>query len=207
MDHIVSQDGARANSTKRGRSHHTTVLHGSAVLVASRDMDGARLWYFAYGSNLCRDIFIDRRGMRPMEVRVGRLDGYRLCFDLPIGSGERAVANLIADPAAHVWGALYHLTAAQCEHLDRTEGVPNGIYCRREVSVTDGGGMSVAAFTYESSRRVTARKPSPRYMNLLLAGAREHGLPDPYLTFLRSFALAIDEREEALGQLSLFPRK
>jgi cation transport regulator ChaC len=163
------------------------------------------LWYFAYGSNLCRATFLGRRRMRPLETRVGRLDGYRLCFDLAVGSGERAVANLIADPSAHVWGALYHLTSDQCQHLDRTEGVP-AVYSRRAITVVDAIGAAVAAFTYESALRRESRKPSPRYMNLLLSGAREHGLPQVYVDYLRSIGLARDEREEASGQLVLFPR-
>jgi gamma-glutamylcyclotransferase (GGCT)/AIG2-like uncharacterized protein YtfP len=167
----------------------------------------ANLWYFAYGSNLCRATFLGRRRMQPLEIRVGRLEGYRLCFDLPVGPGERAVANLIADAAAHVWGALYHLTPDQCRHLDNTEGVPSGVYRRLAVTVSAAGGSAVAAFTYESGLRAESRKPSPRYMNLLLSGAREHGLPAEYVAFLRSFALARDEREEASGQLVLFPRR
>jgi cation transport regulator ChaC len=168
---------------------------------------GAAIWYFAYGSNLCRATFLGRRRMRPLETRVGRLDGYRLCFDLAVGDGERAVANLAADMDAHVWGALYLLTAQYCEILDRTEGVPAGVYRRRDISVVDGAGAAVAAFTYESSLRHAGRKPSPRYMSLLLSGAREHGLPDAYVNHLRSFSLARDEREEAARQLVLFPRR
>src|SRR5262249_34573040 len=60
----------------------------------------APLWYFAYGSNLCRATFIERRRMSPLEIRRARLDGYRLTFDLPVGPGERGVANLVADPSA-----------------------------------------------------------------------------------------------------------
>ena len=80
-----------------------------------------RLWYFAYGSNLCRATFVGRRGMSPLEIRRGRVDGYRLAFDLPVGPGERGVANLVADPAAVTWGACYLLDPTACEHLDRTE--------------------------------------------------------------------------------------
>jgi hypothetical protein len=161
-------------------------------------VDADAFWYFAYGSNLCRQTFLGRRRMEPLETRVGRLDGYRLCFDLPVGPGERGVANLIAEPGAHVWGALYRLTPAACEHLDRTEGVPAGVYGRLAVTVVDSGGIACVAFTYESRLRQEGRKPSPRYMNLLLTGAREHGLPADYVHYLRGIALARDEREEAL---------
>ena len=152
------------------------------------------LWYFAYGSNLCRQIFAERRQLTARARRVGRLDGYRLCFDLPIGPGERGVANVCRDDTAHIWGALYLLSAEQCEHLDRTEGVPNGLYRRLSVQVLDTDGMAVSAFTYESSLRDPSRKPSPRYIGLILDGAVEHGLPQEYVHSLRQLELAHDER-------------
>lgn len=153
-----------------------------------------RLWYFAYGSNLARSIFQERRAIEPAEIRVGRLSGFRLCFDLPIGRGERGVANVVDDPGSHVWGALYLLTHDQFEHLDRTEGVPNGIYVRREVTVHVPSSDEIVAYTYHSSRGRAGRKPSPRYMGLILDGAAEHALPEDYVDYLRSFELAHDER-------------
>ncbi|TMA43484.1 MAG: hypothetical protein E6J81_16015, partial [Deltaproteobacteria bacterium] len=53
------------------------------------------------------------------------------------------------------------------------------------------------AFTYRSSVSKPERKPSARYMRLLLEGAAEQGLPPEYLRFLESFELAHDERVEA----------
>ncbi len=155
-------------------------------------MDG--LWYFAYGSNLCRATFVERRGMSPLESRRGRLDGYRLTFDLPVGPGERGVANLLADPTAATWGALYLLEPRACEHLDRTEGVHAGYYRRLDVRVTTDDGTRLPAFAYHSATTVAGRKPSPRYLGLLLDGAREHALPEDWIRHLEALELAVDER-------------
>jgi len=159
------------------------------------------LWYFGYGSNMCRGIFLGRRAMRPLATRTGRLDGHRLTFDLAIGDGERGVANLIADASAFTWGVLYQLTPAELERLDHTEGVQHGAYDRVPVTVVVTGGAAIAAVTYRSRHRRPGRKPSPRYMGLLLDGAREHALPEDYVRFLRAFPLAIDEREATQGTL------
>jgi len=40
------------------------------------------------------------------------------------------------------------------------------------------------------------RKPSLRYIGLLIEGAAQHGLPPDYLDFLESFDLATDERPQ-----------
>lgn len=159
------------------------------------------LWYFAYGSNLEQATFLGRRQMRPIETRIGVLRDFELRFDLPVGPGERGVANVAPRAGDHVWGALYHLTHADAERLDRTEGVDQGFYQRLAVEVHLADGALLAAFTYRSEISRPERKPSRRYLGLLLAGAREHGLPAEYVARLRALPLAVDERE---AQLSLF---
>jgi cation transport regulator ChaC len=154
----------------------------------------ATLWYFAYGSNLDPGTFLGRRKMEPLETRVGVLRDFELRFDLPVGPGERGVANVASRPGDHVWGALYHLTRADAERLDRTEGVDRGFYHRLAVEVETKDGLLLAAFTYRSPFSQPARKPSRRYLDLLLTGAREHGLPEAYVTRLEALPLAVDER-------------
>ena len=161
----------------------------------------ATVWYFAYGSNLDPGTFLGRRRMRPAETRVAVLEDFELRFDLPVGPGERGVANVVARAGERVWGALYLLTVPEAERLDRTEGVHHGAYTRLEVAPLTGDGAALAAFTYTSSRSREGRKPSRRYLGLLLAGARHHGLPDEWIARLRAWPLAVDEREK---QLPLF---
>lgn len=154
----------------------------------------APVWYFGYGSNMSRAIFLERRKMSPVETRWGWLSGYRLCFNIPVGAGERGVANVEPDATARTCGVLYLLTPADCDRLDRTEGVHVGLYRRAPVEV-ELGARRVAAFTYQSSLTHAGRKPSARYLGLLLDGAHHHGLPREYIHYLESFELAWDERE------------
>src|SRR6266446_6213315 len=102
--------------------------------------DESQLWYFAYGSNLHPSIFLERRQMRPLATGWGWIEGYRLCFDIPVGPGERAVANLAADPGTRTYGALYLLTVEDFDRLDRTEGVHFEVYRRIGVEVITEGG-------------------------------------------------------------------
>ena len=155
------------------------------------------LWYFAYGSNLDPGTFLGRRRMRPRDTRRARLDGYRLIFDLPVGKGERAVANLLPASESHVHGVAYSIGRIQAAWLDRTEGVPRA-YRRVEIPLVFEDAPGGEAFTYVSERRTPGRKPSERYMNLLLRGARHHGLPEDYVAWLRGIELALDERNAQL---------
>ncbi len=152
------------------------------------------LWYFAYGSNLDPDTFLQRRAMAPLRKQRGRLARFQICFDLPVGPGERGVANLIAADEGHTWGVCFELSIEDCKRLDRSEGVDLGVYDRHQVNIVDEGGNEIPAFTYISKHRAAARKPSPRYIGLILKGAREHRLPTDYVCYLESFEVAVDER-------------
>jgi cation transport regulator ChaC len=153
------------------------------------------LWYFGYGSNLNHAIFVQRRGMQPMAVRPGRLDDYALRFNLPVGPGERAVANVEPEAGAQTWGVAYLLRPEECERLDRSEGVHAGLYERISVDIVTDGDERLTAFTYRSSRITAGRKPSARYLGLIIDGARAHALPAEWIALLEAFELAVDERE------------
>lgn len=152
------------------------------------------VYYFAYGSNLDPRTFVGRRKMRPLSAQVARLDDYRLVFDLGVGKGERGVANVRRAPGEHLWGVVYEVTVSQATHLDRTEGVHRGGYHRLFIELELAGGARQPAYTLESFRGKPRRKPSRRYMGLLLAGARHHGLPEAWVEHLKEHELAIDER-------------
>jgi cation transport regulator ChaC len=152
------------------------------------------VWYFAYGSNLDPATFLTRRGMRPVTAHVAHLAGHRLVFDLPVGPGERAVANVVVEAGALVHGVAYHLTSADADQLDRTEGVHLGVYRRLPVVAETANGPLEPAFTYDSPRGVMGRKPSERYLGLILRGARHHGLPLEWIEWLDSLERAVDER-------------
>ena len=135
-------------------------------------MSARPLWYFAYGSNLCRATFVERRGLRPLEARRARLDGHRLTFDLPVGPGERGVANLVPDPAAAIWGSLSRSGRV------RSSTGPRACmrYHRRLTSVvTDGRRL---ATLYRGATSVTGASRRSAYLGLLPHAARESGAPD-----------------------------
>jgi cation transport regulator ChaC len=164
-------------------------------MTAPSAADG--VWYFAYGSNMHPAIFCERRGMRPRVMRPGRLADYRLCFNLAIGPGERGVGNIELADGECTWGVLYLLTDEELTRLDKTEGVGFGAYARMVLEVVAADGERVLAHTYHSTRTCEGRKPSARYLGLLLEGARRHGLPAEYVATLEASELAIDEREGA----------
>lgn len=94
------------------------------------------------------------------------------------GSGK---ANLMEAAGETVWGVLYRLSRHQLDTLDRFEGG----YTRAELEV-HAADATHRAWTYVSLRLTEDPRPFDWYKELMLAGAREHGLPDEWLARLQT---------------------
>ncbi len=161
--------------------------------------------YFAYGSNVQRATFLGRRGLSPFSSAVGRLEGWELCFDIPVGPAERGVANLRRREGAEVWGVLWEIGSEDFERLDRSEGVPGGLYRHEPVEILTVDGARRDAVTYVSEHRGPGRKPSSRYLSIILDGARDCAIPGSWIETLERFEIAWDEREGAENPPGLGP--
>ncbi len=130
--------------------------------------------------------FRERRRMRPLEWRSGRIKGYRLRFNLEgRPKGKAAPANLCTDPEAEVWGVLYRITQRDLVYLDSTEGVPGRRYRHLWVEAEDSDGNPVRAVSYVADGNEVDGNPSLRYITLLRDGARAHKLPEHWIRFLK----------------------
>jgi gamma-glutamylcyclotransferase (GGCT)/AIG2-like uncharacterized protein YtfP len=126
-----------------------------------------------------------RRRIQPLEHRSGRIEGYRLRFNLEgRPRGKAAPANLHPDLHAEVWGVLYRITRRDLIRLDSTEGVPGRGYRHVEIEAEDRDGRVIPAVTYIAQGKDVDGKPSLRYITLLREGARTHKLPETYIRFL-----------------------
>jgi gamma-glutamylcyclotransferase (GGCT)/AIG2-like uncharacterized protein YtfP len=143
--------------------------------------------YFAYGRNM---------GTRAMEfacpghrcLGAAELRDHRLAFtrrSLRTGSG---VADVLAAPGASVWGALYALDPAQLAAIDEKEGA-GWAYERRAVRVVADDGGELEAFAYAVIAPDAEHvQPSREYLQAMLDGARERGLPEDYVAALGAVA-------------------
>jgi gamma-glutamylcyclotransferase len=145
------------------------------------------VWYFAFGANMHDSAFLERRKMRPLEWRAGRVADYRLRFNLEgRPKGKAAPANIIRDKGAEVWGVLYRINRRELLRLNASEGIPGWRYRPIWLSVEDIGGNALTAVTYIADGTATDGNPSLRYVTLLREGARAHGLPAHWVSFLES---------------------
>ena len=129
---------------------------------------------------------LEQRGIGFRRLGRARLHGYRLAFRRRSIRTNSGVADIVPEPGAEVWGVVYELTDDDAAELDRKEGRP-WAYDRREIRITLGDARETNAFTYVVSRPEPHEVvPSPDYVELMVEGADEVGLPATYIDTLKS---------------------
>lgn len=137
-------------------------------------------FYFAYGSNLSRDRKSSRTG--PIrEARRCRLMDFRLTFNKK-GRNGQVYANVESAPGQEVWGVLYRCDEQAMKKMDEHEGVSSGDYRRETVKVIADDGKVYAALAYVALKTCPEGFPSPDYLQKIVRGAKEHCLPDAYVS-------------------------
>jgi len=143
------------------------------------------VWYFAYGSNMSRAQMRSRAGQL-LEEQPGRLENYEMVFNKK-SRGGAATANIRPAPGKTVYGVLYKINDSAFRNLDRYEGVPQH-YRRIEVSVTGSTGNKVNAQVYIATKVEGGLRPAAHYLQAILDGASEHGLPAEYIGRIKAAA-------------------
>ncbi|MEY3185965.1 MAG: hypothetical protein RLZZ581_235 [Actinomycetota bacterium] len=137
--------------------------------------------YAAYGSNLDPRQMLLRAPHSPHRG-TGWLRGWRLTFGGEEIGWEGAVATLAEDPSGSVFVSIYDLTTADENSLDEWEGVTTDLYRKIRVRVETLDGSSLCYVYVLNS--FEGGVPSKRYLEIMLAAAREAGAPEDYLSEL-----------------------
>jgi gamma-glutamylcyclotransferase len=164
--------------------------------------------YFAYGSNMLTARLRKRCSTaQPVGTAIARGYSLSFCKRSNDGSGK---ATIVAqgDTGQEAHGVLFEIAVAQRGNLDSAEGA--GYHRCDAFAVLHGdGAREVSATTYFAAKGATddRRVPYDWYRALVLAGALEHRLPDPYIEELRALTIKADlkpqrpSRQAALGIL------
>jgi gamma-glutamylcyclotransferase len=129
-------------------------------------------------------------------VGPAELKGYELRWhklSKKDGSGKCDVVSS-AIPNAAVLGVLYEIAEGDRAALDREEGLHKG-YDATEVQVLLNGVLKVAR-SYQATEINSTLQPHTWYRALVVAGAREHGLPANYIARLEAVP-ATDDQDRA----------
>uniref|UniRef100_A0A2A4JV31 gamma-glutamylcyclotransferase n=1 Tax=Heliothis virescens TaxID=7102 RepID=A0A2A4JV31_HELVI len=169
-------------------------------------------FYFAYGSNLLTKR-LHVQNPSAVFYSVAKLKDHRLDFNIQSELWQGAAATIVEDKGEDVWGAVWTIDIDQMHNLDEQEGVAEGFYFAKNVTVTTVNGQTLVARTYEETQNPSKienhtdlpleRRPSNTYLEVIALGAIESRLPAEYIGFIFSFPtngkMATKQRREELG--------
>jgi cation transport regulator ChaC len=140
--------------------------------------------YFAYGSNMLTRR-LRARVPSAVALGVGYVTSRRLTFDKVStdGSGKCEIEPT-QSPTDRVYGVLFEIPSAEKARLDEAEGLGKG-YREERVDVARSCGTR-QALAYVATAKEPALRPYHWYKALVVAGAAEHRLPEPYVEWLRT---------------------
>jgi gamma-glutamylcyclotransferase len=160
-------------------------LISNVRVIQTSESDRLSEWVFAYGSNMWSARLRDYSVTPEEPGQAAVLEGYHLLFNKWSKKHQSGKANVEPNAAAAVWGVLYSIPDNELEMLDKGEGAG---YTRAIMVVASPAGHVVKAWIYHAtpnSVRPGAR-PFTWYRDLLILGAKEHGLPAAYIAQLEA---------------------
>jgi len=136
-------------------------------------MELSFVWYFAYGSNLNMGQMMNRVGEWTVCKRA-MAKGYKLVFNVQSRRWGGLAANLVRTYEVDdtVYGAIYHILSKQLDVLTQYERVAPTDVCVE----ADGDTTIARAYIFRNSRE--PGKPPDAYLEVMLAGLRQHGYPE-----------------------------
>jgi hypothetical protein len=172
-------------------AHYHKVMKDRAAIKDT----GTRM-YFAYSGVLDREAFEQWREEHSYqffhlpEGEVAEAKGFDLIFDFPSRWWGGRVAGLTEKKGFSVFGRLFEIPAVDWPVIQHKEGVVTGMSVERLIKVTAGGKeIEATAFT-TSPQRVSLTGPvSERYIEALISGATQSGLPEAYIASLKAKAI------------------
>ncbi|KAK4872974.1 hypothetical protein RN001_015003 [Aquatica leii] len=150
--------------------------------------------YFGYGSNLLKERL--ERSVKATRMGIGKIKDYRLDFDYFSKRWNGSVATIVPDSEREVWVAIWRIPKGGFKKIDKQEGVAENVYKRFKVNVEMPDGNTINGYTYMLTKNPdryiplnqlpNARQPSKSYMDVIVKGAEESGLPTFYQDMLKS---------------------
>jgi hypothetical protein len=152
------------------------------------------MYYFGYGSNMLTSR-LQARVPSAEPVTTASLQDWALCFHKRSrdGSGK---CNILPDDDSRVIGVVFDVSGAELHALDEAEQRGRG-YERRSLLLHNGT-EPLEAFAYIAQPAYVddALLPYDWYHALVLAGARQHGLPPSYVSEIETVPSYPDPNRE-----------
>jgi hypothetical protein len=136
--------------------------------------------YLAYGSNMLT-ARLTARVPSAREPRVAALPGCEVRYRKLSVDGSAKCDLVRVGGGAVAYGVVFEVDPGDMAGLDRAERAGYGYHRAELTAEVEGGQVQVAAYLADESHVVRGPAPYDWYRDLVVAGAREHGLPEAYV--------------------------
>ena len=159
-----------------------------------------KVYYFAFGANLCREV-LEQRRIRVYDAFDYVLRDSDLRFSQPGFYRRHGYASADSAAGGRVYGRMYLLLETDALRMDYFEGVPfldahEKVFCESE---------GLRFFYYRTTRIVDGLKPTREYLDYILEAYRAMpGVPGHYLQSLQ--ATEVLEELQPIDRTGLFVR-
>ncbi len=156
--------------------------------MAEKKTKSSKTLYFSYGSNMNSKQLNARCSGKPAALAVAKLEGHKVAFFGHSKTWDGAVETVISAPGHEAWGVVYELSLGDRDKLDdyqdiRLDGTGSYFQYPSEVEGADSKRYSV--LFYKKDLLGEPQKPSQEYLDFIVEGAVERGLPASYVDELR----------------------
>lgn len=159
-----------------------------------------RVYYFAFGANLSREV-LEQRRIRVFESFDYALPDAALRFTQPGFYRDHGYASADAAENSAVYGKMYLILESDARRMDYFEGVP--FLDAHDKIFRDDDGLSF--FYYRTTRIVEGLKPTRDYLDFIVDAYRRMPIvPGEYLRLLE--ATDVLDRLQPVDETSLFVR-
>jgi hypothetical protein len=129
-------------------------------------------------------VFIERRGIDPKFTAAAKISGWQLAMEHPgVPFVEPVFATIKQRKNAEVHGVLYEIMDRDFERISNSEGAAYRLVWLNNIECE---GKMRRGCTFVSPESCIGRKPSRRYMQILIEGAKENNLPKSYIADLEN---------------------
>ena len=141
--------------------------------------------YFAYGSNMSTE-FIQEYCPSAKFIMQAQLPNFQVEFRRFSEDFKGGISSIMATPGELVKGVLYEVDENEILALDILEDVPRGLNRRDTYLVLGEDGGWHPADLYQVVSPSGPYPPSKKYLDYMIAGAKEHKIDPAYIAKLES---------------------
>ena len=150
-----------------------------------------KILYLGYGSNMSEE-YMKKYAPSLEYIMNVQLPNYEIQFRKYSTDMKGGISSIIEKPGGMIYAVLYWISKKEMEALDLLEDVPLGIYKRETFQVLGEDGKWYAADLYRVTTPKGPYTPSKQYLDIMIAGAKEHHINKDWITKLEKTRAELD---------------